>query len=109
MKKRTALARALAGNPEILLLDEPFGSLDAGIRNTLQQSFIHIWKEYNLTVLLVTHDINEALTSGQRIVVMNAQGTIVCDEKNPLAGTINPQEDEFFNLYKRYYKLISSF
>ncbi len=109
MKKRTALARALAGNPEILLLDEPFGSLDEGIRKALQQSFIRIWKEYNLTVLLVTHDIREALTSGQRIVVMDAEGSIVCDEENPMAGKTNPREEEFFNLYKRYYKLISSF
>ncbi len=109
MKKRTALARALAGNPEILLLDEPFASLDEGIRRTLQQSFINIWKEYQLTVLLVTHDIREALISGQRIVVMNAHGTIICDERNPLSGTAHPQEEEFFTLYKKYYKLISNF
>ncbi len=94
MKKRTALARALAGNPEILLMDEPFGSLDPKIKVKLQDFLLNIWKKYKLTILFVTHDIHEAIQLGERIIVMNDSGEIVCDEKISLPENTTLSEDD---------------
>ena len=107
MKKRTALARALAGNPEILLMDEPFGSLDAKIKERLQDFLLDIWKKYKKTILFVTHDINEAIRPGQRIIIMNDSGDIVWDEKNTLPKKHTLSEDDFFKLYRKYYTLLT--
>ncbi len=107
MKKRVALARALAGNPEILIMDEPFGSLDAKIKIKLRQFLLDIWKKYKMTVLFVTHDIDEAIRLGQRIVIMNDSGNIVCDEKISLLENKTLSEDDFFELYRKYYTLLT--
>ncbi|MCM3790855.1 ABC transporter ATP-binding protein [Domibacillus indicus] len=71
MKQRVQLARVLANNPDILLMDEPFGALDAMTRRTMQKELIRIWQETNKTVIFVTHDIQEALMLGQRIGLMS--------------------------------------
>lgn len=107
MKKRAALARALAGDPDILLMDEPFGSLDAKIKIKLQEFLLKIWRDFNMTVIFVTHDINEALFLGQRIIIMNKSGDIICDEKNTLHEKITLLEDDFFKLYRKYYSLLT--
>ncbi len=107
MKKRTALARALIGNPGILLMDEPFGSLDAKIKDRLQNFLLDIWKRYKMTILFVTHDINEAIRLGQRIIIMNDSGDIICDEKNTVPEKSILSEDDFFNLYRKYYTLLT--
>lgn len=107
MKKRTALARALAGNPKILLMDEPFGSLDAKIKDRLQNFLLAIWEKYKMTILFVTHDINEAIRLGQRIIIMNNSGEIVCDEKNTAPKNSTLSEDNFFKLYRKYYTLLT--
>lgn len=70
MKQRVAIARALAMKSEILLMDEPFGSLDAQSRTELQQMLLDIWQATGITIVFVTHDINEALLLSNRIVVM---------------------------------------
>ena len=69
MRQRTALAQALAIGPEILLLDEPFGALDDSTRQELQEMMINLWRENKLTVLFVTHNIDEALVMGDRVLV----------------------------------------
>jgi NitT/TauT family transport system ATP-binding protein len=71
MKQRVQLARVLANEPEILLMDEPFGALDAMTRRTMQNELIRIWKETNKTVIFVTHDIQEAIILGQKIGIMS--------------------------------------
>jgi len=108
MKKRTALARALGGDPEILLMDEPFGSLDAKIKKKLQNFLLEFWKKYKMTVLFVTHDIHEAINLGQRIIIMNESGNIVCDEKISFPKNSVLSEDDFFNLYRKYYTLLGT-
>lgn len=72
MKKRVDLARVLANEPKILLMDEPFGSLDAMTKEILQEKLINIWENSKKTILFITHDIEEALFLGDRIAIMQS-------------------------------------
>lgn len=77
MKQRVSIARALANDPEVLLMDEPLGALDAQTRAILQEELITIWEENQKTVVYITHSIDEAILLGSRVVIMTAQpGTI---------------------------------
>lgn len=77
MAQRVAIARALAFKPKVLLLDEPFSALDAQTRSRMQLELIDLWRKTNKTIILVTHDIEEALIFSQRIVIMSpSPGTI---------------------------------
>ncbi|MEB3226297.1 MAG: ABC transporter ATP-binding protein [Synechococcus sp.] len=72
MKQRVAIARALASQPKILLMDEPFGALDVLTKENMQQFLLEIWEQTETSILLITHDVEEAIFLGQRIYVMAA-------------------------------------
>jgi NitT/TauT family transport system ATP-binding protein len=72
MKQRVAIARALAANPRILLMDEPFGALDAQTRAQMQTHLLEIWRNVDVTILFITHDLDEAILLADRILVLKA-------------------------------------
>lgn len=86
-RQRVALARALALNPEILLMDEPLSSLDELTRESIQETILRVWKERQVTLVLVTHSIEEAVFLGQEIIVLTPRpGRIKAVVPNPCAG-----------------------
>lgn len=99
MKQRVAIARALAIQPDIILMDEPFASLDAMSRRTLQNELLNIFNSQKLTVLFVTHNIQEALILSNRIIVMSQQGKICCDMKNELEKPVTPDMPGYGELW----------
>src|SRR5699024_7705586 len=73
MKQRVAIARAYAANPSVLLMDEPFGALDAQTRTQLQEELLHTWDTEKKTCFFITHDVEEAILLGQRVLIMSAR------------------------------------
>jgi NitT/TauT family transport system ATP-binding protein len=73
MRQRVSIARAFANDPDILLMDEPFSALDEQNKLLLQEELLRIWEETRKTVLFITHSVDEAVTLGDRVMVMSAQ------------------------------------
>lgn len=80
MQQRVAIARAVAYEPQILLMDEPFAAVDAQTRADLEDLVLRLWHELGITVLFVTHDIDEAIYLGQRVLVLSARPTMVMED-----------------------------
>ena len=73
MKQRVAIARSYAANPSVLLMDEPFGALDAQTRTQLQEELMHTWEKEQKTCFFITHDVDEAIMLGQKVIIMSAR------------------------------------
>lgn len=105
MAQRVAIARALINRPKVLLLDEPFGALDALTKIQMQQEILRIWEAERTTMILVTHDIDEAVYLGDRIVVMSSRpGTIKKIVPVELARPRDRSSYDFVQIRKSIYK-----
>jgi NitT/TauT family transport system ATP-binding protein len=102
MQQRVAIARTLANRPQVILMDEPFGALDAQTRADMQQLLLRVWDETASTILFVTHDVDEAIYLADRIFVFSARpGTIVEDIPVPFGRPRDPavrQASEFHDM-----------
>lgn len=110
MQQRVGIARALANYPSVLLMDEPFGALDAQTRAMMQENLLELWSEFGTTVLFVTHDIDEAIFLGDRVVVMSASpGRVIEDIPIGLPRPRRPEvvtDDRFVKVKRRCLELI---
>ena len=109
MAQRVAIARALANKPKLLLLDEPFGALDAITRINLQDQLLDIWEKEPITMLLVTHDIDEAIYLGNKVVIMTPRPGRICNIRKIDLGFPRRRTGENFvvikdELYKEFFK-----
>lgn len=85
MKQRVGIARILASNPRVMLMDEPFGALDAQTREMMQELLLEVWAQYRTTVVFITHDLDEAIFLSDKIILMSARpGTVKEIFNNPL-------------------------
>jgi NitT/TauT family transport system ATP-binding protein len=113
MRKRVALAQTLVNEPEILLMDEPFSALDVQTRALMQNELLQLWSGTNAAVIFVTHDLEEAITLADRVVVMTASPARIKDEfPIDLARPRDAEEirmtPEFIAIYKQIWASLSS-
>jgi len=111
MQQRVGVMRALANEPDILLMDEPFASVDAQTRMTLQEELTRIWQEKKPTVIFITHDVPEAVFLGNRVVVLTkgrVLADIPVDLPRPRAWDVLHEDDTFKALSGRVLQLVRS-
>lgn len=101
MKQRVAIAKALALKPEIILMDEPFAALDAMTRNELQDELLRISVEEQCTFIFITHNIQEAIVLGTRIIVLAQEGKIIVDEKNNIKRPVTPASEGYGAMWEQ--------
>jgi NitT/TauT family transport system ATP-binding protein len=107
MKQRVQIARSLANEPAILLMDEPFGALDAITRRDLQTELTRVWKETGTTIVFVTHDLLEALLLGTRVIVLGAgKGSILVDFVLDLPAPRSPSQPTFMAIYEKLERVL---
>ncbi len=108
MRQRAAIAQALAIEPKLLLMDEPFGAVDDSTRTELQQMLTDLWQENQTTILFVTHNIDEAIVLGSRVLVFNERpGKIACEFKINLPRPRNRIAKEFTDFFIQIRKSLS--
>lgn len=106
MKQRAAIARALAANPKVILMDEPFGALDAFTRESMQLGLHDIWRKTHKSIFFITHDVEEALLLSTRIILMCANpGRIVEDIANPFSARLNDTAPSEIRLSKDFIEM----
>ena len=93
MQQRVALARCLINNPDLILMDEPLGALDALTREKMQSLVLKIWKETGKTIILITHSVEEALLLGERLYVMAPRPGRIHKEYNLPFASMGLEED----------------
>jgi NitT/TauT family transport system ATP-binding protein len=102
MRQRVAIARALAPRPDILLLDEPFGALDAQTKRVMQDFLLEIWRELKTTIVMVTHDVEEAVYLSERVYVMTSHPGRIASEIpipfSPERGAAIRRDERFLDL-----------
>ncbi len=112
MRQRVAIARALAPEPDILLLDEPFGALDAQTRRAMQDFLLVVWRRTRSTIMLVTHDIDEAIYVSQRVYVLSSRpGRVAAEIEIPFGPVRNStvkRDPRFLDLRDEIQDLLSS-
>lgn len=107
MSQRVALVRALANEPDVLLLDEPLGALDAFTRMSIQDELISLWREHGTTMVLITHDIDEAIYLSGRIIVMTPRpGRIIDEITIDMSYPRNRGSSDFVEIRTRILKLL---
>ncbi|WP_157157335.1 ABC transporter ATP-binding protein [Diaminobutyricimonas sp. LJ205] len=110
MRQRVALARTWATQPKLILMDEPFAALDAQTRESVRSEFLAMWERERSAVVFVTHDLNEALLMGDRVVVMGTGGKVVADVELPFSRPRDASElpftEEFRALERRLHHLL---
>lgn len=110
MRQRVALARTWVAQPKLILMDEPFAALDAQTRESVRAEFLEMWERERSAVVFVTHDLNEALLMGDRVVVMGTGGKVIADVDLPFARPRDPSElpftEEFRALERQLHHLL---
>lgn len=101
MKQRVAIAKGLALRPKIILMDEPFAALDAMTRNKLQAELLKIKKQSNATIIFITHNIQEALVLGNRVMLMSKHGEIKVNMYNEIPKPVTPASEGYGALWSR--------
>lgn len=105
MAQRVALGRTLSYDPDVILMDEPLGALDAFTRKNLQQELVKIFQLQQKTVVFVTHDVDEAVFLCQRVIILDS-GKVLDDVAVPLAYPRNPLSQEFFQIRENILDLV---
>ena len=106
MKQRVAIAKALALKPDIILMDEPFAALDAMTRNNLQKELLDLFNEENITIIFITHNIQEAVVLGTRVMLMNKNGEFIIDKQNPIEKPCSPSSPGYGDMWNLFSKAL---
>ena len=102
MKQRVAIAKALALKPQIILMDEPFAALDAMTRKSLQKELYKISTTEEVTFIFITHNIQEAITLGTRVLLMGKQGQIIIDDENTIKKPVKPSSEGYGAMWDKF-------